>query len=1082
MNLATEFYKLPLRFDPARLAEEVRQFQGEDWRRHPQGHAGNSAVSLISLHGDHTNDQVRGPMRPTKHLERCPYLQQVLATFNSPMGRTRLMRIEGDADATAHIDTNYYWHHHVRIHVPVITYPEVTYMCGGKKVHMAAGECWIFNTWRLHNSINENPEPRVHLVADTVGSAWLWDVIENAEKPFAGSAGQASSGTHGQASSTPLRVVPFDPNARANVAFESTAYPVVMSPFEMEHLFNWIFGEIAQTEDGRNPEVAQLRAGALKLQRDWHALWAQYGPAPDGWPAFQQRLKIFETGIAPYRERFRLPNNIDLHEILMQAIVRAAFNKELASFPPYNVSAVPASGGAPAENRSAGVSPASAVGIAPTNAGAGVATPRPGSHRRRVEKFENPFTRPVFIVASPRSGSTLLFELLARAPGVFTVGGESHGVFERIPELNPANRNWDSNRLGENDASNEVASILVDRFLTNIHDRNQKPPPFGGGIRLLEKTPKNSLRIPFLKTVFPDAQFIYLYREPHENISSIMEAWKSGKFVTYPELPGWNHPQKWSLFLIPGWRELAGKPLEEIALAQWRAANQTIMDEMEKLPPERWTAVSYTEILQSPQAVAERLCKFAGWEWDQKLDGPLPNSRHTLTAPDPDKWKKNAGALEKVLPMTKALVTRSHDILAKHGSAVATNVQTASKSGSSEAVQVSWQPIGGEPSKTAAAVEAAAQPVNPQVSAQESPMAQAPANPQGGANQPLRSVHTTSLVPLLQQLGTSFLVSTYQAGKLIIVRTMDGGLNTHFRNFQSPMGMACDGQRLAIGTSLHVWDFRNQPDVGKKLEPVGRHDASFLPRNVHFTGDIRIHEIGYAGRELWIVNTRFSCLCTLDGNHSFVPRWRPKFITGLSPEDRCHLNGMAIIDGRPRYVTALGQTDTNAGWRENKASGGILMHVESNEIIASGLSMPHSPRWYQDKLWVLESGKGHLSTVDQRTGKLTMVAELPGFTRGLDFVGPYAFVGLSQIRESNIFGGLPLTQRLTERICGVWVVDIRSGQIVGFLRFEGAVQEIFAVQALQGVKFPDIINDDDKVLANSFVLPNEALAEVQFAK
>jgi uncharacterized protein (TIGR03032 family) len=332
---------------------------------------------------------------------------------------------------------------------------------------------------------------------------------------------------------------------------------------------------------------------------------------------------------------------------------------------------------------------------------------------------------------------------------------------------------------------------------------------------------------------------------------------------------------------------------------------------------------------------------------------------------------------------------------------------------------------------------------------------------------------------LIDQLGISLLVTTYQAGKLIIVRALDGQLNTHFRTFAMPMGLAHHRGRLALGTKLNVWDFRNQPEVGPLVDKSGRIDACYLPRSTHSTGDVRIHEIAFADDdELWIVNTRFSCLCTLDREHSFVPRWRPPFVTALAPEDRCHLNGLGMRDGKPRYVTCLGATDTAAGWRENKARGGVLLDVTTRETIIDGLSMPHSPRWHNNRLWLLESGAGTLSVVEPKTGQLRVVAELPGFTRGLDFYGRYAVVGLSQVRETAVFSGIPITETLKERTCGVWVVDWQTGQTVGFLRFEDAVQEIFAVQVLPGVRFPDLIHDDDEVLSNSFVLPDAALAEL----
>lgn len=346
---------------------------------------------------------------------------------------------------------------------------------------------------------------------------------------------------------------------------------------------------------------------------------------------------------------------------------------------------------------------------------------------------------------------------------------------------------------------------------------------------------------------------------------------------------------------------------------------------------------------------------------------------------------------------------------------------------------------------------------------------------------PLRSVHTSNFPELLQQLGASILVTTYQAGKLVILRPEKGSLNTHFRGFQVPMGLAADPRRLAIGTSMQIWEFHNTPAVTRRLEPPDRHDACYMPRKSHVTGNVQIHEMVWHGAELWFVNTRFSCLCTLDERNSFVPRWQPPFITGLAPEDRCHLNGLGLGPTQqpgtsvPRgWVTALGTTDTPGGWRQNKKSGGVLMDLPGGNILLDGLSMPHSPRWYDGRLWLLESGNGTLGFIDQRSGRYQSVAELPGFTRGLDFAGPLAFVGLSQVRETAVFSGIAISER-PERACGVWVVNIHTGQTVAFVKFEDALQEIFAVQVLPGIRFPDLINDNDSLIADSFVLPDEAL-------
>jgi uncharacterized protein (TIGR03032 family) len=354
--------------------------------------------------------------------------------------------------------------------------------------------------------------------------------------------------------------------------------------------------------------------------------------------------------------------------------------------------------------------------------------------------------------------------------------------------------------------------------------------------------------------------------------------------------------------------------------------------------------------------------------------------------------------------------------------------------------------------------------------------ATASAEPQ--AAPPLRSVHTSSLHAILDHLGVSLWVTTYQAGKLVIARAQSGGVNTHFRNFRKPMGLALDGDRLALGTATEIWEFHNQPAVAQKLEPPECHDACFLPRTAHTTGDVQIHEMAWCQGELWFVNTRFSCLCTRSDQYSFVPRWRPRFISRLAPEDRCHLNGLGLVKGKPRYVTALGETDTPGGWRASKKNGGILLDVAANEVIARGLSMPHSPRWHDSRLWLLESGNGGIGVVDPDTGRYESIAELPGFTRGLDFCGRFAFVGLSQVRESAVFSGLAITDKPAERACGVWVLDIVSGRTVAFLKFEDAVQEIFAVQVMPGRRWPELLHDDPKLLADSFVVPDEALAEV----
>ena len=328
-------------------------------------------------------------------------------------------------------------------------------------------------------------------------------------------------------------------------------------------------------------------------------------------------------------------------------------------------------------------------------------------------------------------------------------------------------------------------------------------------------------------------------------------------------------------------------------------------------------------------------------------------------------------------------------------------------------------------------------------------------SPDAGAGyREVRFEQSASLAPTLEEIGASLLISTYQAGKLVVVGVHQKKLSLSFHNFDRPMGVAARSGSIAVGCRRQVWFLKNAADVAPRIEPPGSHDACYLARSAHVTGEIHAHEVGWSGNELWLINTLFSCLCTLDGEHSFVPRWRPPFISKLAAEDRCHLNGLATLDGRPRFVTALAETDTPEGWRPNKATSGILIDVQSAAIVARGFAMPHSPRLYQDRLWLLDSGLGRLVQVDAASGKVDSIAELPGYTRGLAFHGPFAFIGLSKIRETSTFGGLPIADRRQSLKCGVAVLDLRSGRLAATIEFLSGVEEIFDVTVLPGIRHP----------------------------
>lgn len=317
----------------------------------------------------------------------------------------------------------------------------------------------------------------------------------------------------------------------------------------------------------------------------------------------------------------------------------------------------------------------------------------------------------------------------------------------------------------------------------------------------------------------------------------------------------------------------------------------------------------------------------------------------------------------------------------------------------------------------------------------------------------VRYRHTPSFVDVLRQAGCTLLVSTYQAGKLIAVGHVDGELALSFRQFDQAMGVAVGAGAVAIGGRAEVWRLEAAPSLAPALDPPGRYDELFLPRTAAVTGGIQCHELAWGGEgELWVVNTLFSCLATLDPRYSFVPRWRPPFVSALAAEDRCHLNGLGLRGGRPSVVTVMGRTDTPRGWRADKTGGGCVLDVASGEPVTTGLAMPHSPRWHDGRVLVLNSGWGTLEAVDPASGERATVASMPGFTRGLACHAGLAFVGLSRIRETAVFGGLPLAPHHEELRCGVGVVDLATGATVATLQFESGVEEVFDVQVVPGTR------------------------------
>jgi len=309
----------------------------------------------------------------------------------------------------------------------------------------------------------------------------------------------------------------------------------------------------------------------------------------------------------------------------------------------------------------------------------------------------------------------------------------------------------------------------------------------------------------------------------------------------------------------------------------------------------------------------------------------------------------------------------------------------------------------------------------------------------------------------LRSHDTSLAFTSYQTGQLFLVGSHPNGtVSFNQQNFQRAMGVCWMPGRLYLGSLFQLWRLENMLRPGEIANQT--FDSVLVPRNAQTIGDVDVHEVGIDsdGRVVF-VNTKYSCLCTLDLTHSFKPIWKPRFISKLAPEDRCHLNGLAMDKGRPRFVTAVSRSDVLTGWRERRHEGGVLIEVETNRIVTDQLSMPHSPRVVGDTLYALDSGRGRIIRVEPTSGVKTDIAFCPGFLRGLAIHDGHAVVTVSKPRNGT-FKGLLLDSEMRARDaepwCGILIVNLASGDIVEWIRLEGHITELFDVTVLPGVRCP----------------------------
>jgi len=364
------------------------------------------------------------------------------------------------------------------------------------------------------------------------------------------------------------------------------------------------------------------------------------------------------------------------------------------------------------------------------------------------------------------------------------------------------------------------------------------------------------------------------------------------------------------------------------------------------------------------------------------------------------------------------------------------------------------------------------------------------------------STSTDNFPKILKALNISLAVTSYQSARLILVRSDGETIDTNLKAFPRPMGIYADENHITLGTFNQVLEFKRADDIlesiqkgsldstgnfskkvleknkeqmeelkkqrDEEIEAVKKADSLYLHRATITTGMINIHDIAWGDEGLWVVNSTFSCLSTLSPDNSFVARWKPKFISELVPEDRCHLNGMAMLNGKPKYVTTFNMEDSKDSWSQGRIDYGTLIDVDTNEILIEGMIMPHSPKVYKDEVYVCESGLGVVWKYNPKTKEKTQVVKLQGFTRGLYFYGGVMFVGTSQVRASEIKNPTPISTMYDETYAGVWMINLEDNSTIGYIKFEGDIDQIYDIAVIPDSTMPELLDINSSLTRHIF--------------
>jgi uncharacterized protein (TIGR03032 family) len=364
------------------------------------------------------------------------------------------------------------------------------------------------------------------------------------------------------------------------------------------------------------------------------------------------------------------------------------------------------------------------------------------------------------------------------------------------------------------------------------------------------------------------------------------------------------------------------------------------------------------------------------------------------------------------------------------------------------------------------------------------------------------STSTDNFPKILTALNISLAVTSYQSARLILIRSDGESIDTNLKEFPRPMGIYADEERITLGTFTQVLEFKRSDDIlesikngsldstenfskkalekekekmealkkqrDEEISEIKKANALYLHRASLTTGMINIHDIAWGDEGLWVVNSTFSCLSTLSPDNSFVARWKPNFISELVPEDRCHLNGMAMKDGKPKYVTTFNMEDSRDSWSEGRIDYGTLIDVDTHEILLEGMIMPHSPKVYQDEIYVCESGLGVVWKYNPITKEKTQIVKLQGFTRGLYFYGGVMFVGTSQVRASEIKNPTPISTIYEETYAGIWMINLETSEEIAHLKFDGDVDQIYDITIIPDSTMPELLNTDSSLTRHAF--------------